>query len=162
MNNEKSTKEYWDKRVLESEGDPMSLVYVSSGFARNQELSELLIRQFVKKGDRVLDVGCGYGRFFPAFRNVGADYTGIDFSEEMIKLAKETYPDGNFLCMDIKTAAFDHEYDIVFECICASSFGDLAEVMGQKLSNLTVMGGKTIIIEPDIISVLSKGGNLFL
>ena len=40
---------------------------------------------------RVLDVGCGYGRWFEALRGRVARYEGCDFSEPYIRLAKATY-----------------------------------------------------------------------
>jgi len=39
-----------------------------------------------------LDIGCGNGRFCPTVINVGADYTGIDIAENLIKIAKKTIP----------------------------------------------------------------------
>lgn len=57
---------------------------------------------FLKPGASILDVGCGAGVKSKYFTNKGFDVTGIDFSEEMIKLAKEQVPSGKFLVKDIK------------------------------------------------------------
>jgi 2-polyprenyl-3-methyl-5-hydroxy-6-metoxy-1,4-benzoquinol methylase len=48
----------------------------------------------VKEKDSVLDVGCGEGRLL---QGIGpkANYTGIDFSEELIKLAKKRHKGKN-------------------------------------------------------------------
>jgi 2-polyprenyl-3-methyl-5-hydroxy-6-metoxy-1,4-benzoquinol methylase len=39
-------------------------------------------------GKRVLDVGCGWGRYVLTMRNLGADCTGIDVSEAYLQLGK--------------------------------------------------------------------------
>lgn len=68
---------------------------------------------FAWKGYRVLDVACGYGRYSDCF--IPQDYTGIDFCEEMLKLAAEKYPTYNFELHDIHEAQIQEKYDIVFE-----------------------------------------------
>ena len=60
----------------------------------------------------VLDIGCGPGVKTKEFAKRGFDVTGIDFSEEMIRLAKEQVPSGKFFVKDIKkplgfTTVFD-------------------------------------------------------
>lgn len=53
------------------------------------ELSEYPYQlKSVKEGQRILDVGCGWGRATIPLSNMGADSHGIDFSEEMLRLAK--------------------------------------------------------------------------
>jgi SAM-dependent methyltransferase len=50
----------------------------------------------------VLDLGCGTG--LPTARQLaeaGLRVTGIDLSPEMVRLARENVPEGEFLCMDI-------------------------------------------------------------
>lgn len=67
-------------------------------------------------GEKILDLGCGYGFFTDYFRNIGADAIGIDGSEKMIELARDRYPRTAFSVMDIrKPFAFaDNLFDIVF------------------------------------------------
>lgn len=61
---------------------------------------------------RVLDVACGYGQF----ANIFNKYTGVDFSDEMLKLAAKNYPTKTFICSDIKEDSFDGMMvDVVFE-----------------------------------------------
>ena len=58
----------------------------------------------IRNKDRVLDVGCGEGRLLQSLK-VSVDYTGIDFSEKLIKIARERYGGKNrrFITGDITT-----------------------------------------------------------
>lgn len=43
----------------------------------------------VRPGERVIDVGCGSGPYLEALVKMGAQVTGVDYSAEMLRLAKE-------------------------------------------------------------------------
>ena len=65
---------------------------------------------------RVLDAGCGPGINAKRFVEHNHVVTGIDFSIEMIRLAKENCPGGEFQAADLKDIRLDTKYDAV----CAS------------------------------------------
>jgi SAM-dependent methyltransferase len=70
-------------------------------------------------GKTLLDVGCGLGdlRAYLRLRNIPADYTGVDVSENMVQAALERQPDGRFLCADVfgETSFFPPAaFDVVF------------------------------------------------
>ena len=55
-------------------------------------LSETINAQF-RKGERLLDIGCGSGRDLKALHDSGYEAYGLDGSREFIRLAKEKYPE---------------------------------------------------------------------
>ncbi len=59
-----------------------------------RDLPELIARHV--KGKRALDFGCGAGRSTRFLRNLGFETVGIDVSAEMIRIAKETDPRGDY------------------------------------------------------------------
>jgi len=65
---------------------------------------------------RILDAGCGPGINAKRFIEHNHKVTGIDFSAEMIRLAKENCPEGKFITADLKDISPDVKYDAV----CAS------------------------------------------
>jgi ubiquinone/menaquinone biosynthesis C-methylase UbiE len=70
-------------------------------------------------GKNAADIGCGGGIYSRALREIGAYVTGVDFSKEMLKGAREncagidgiTFQEGNAL----QTGLEDQGYDIVLE-----------------------------------------------
>ena len=68
----------------------------------------------VTAGADVLDVACGTGVLFPDYlkRNVGS-LTGIDISPEMVKIAREKFPEVAVHCADVEEAEFDKKFDCI-------------------------------------------------
>ena len=72
-------KEYWDSVADEKT--------FTTPFQKN------LFVEYVSKNERVLDVGCGYGRTLEELHQLGYEaLTGLDFSEGMIRRGKNLYP----------------------------------------------------------------------
>ncbi len=85
-----------------------------SNMVRNEEVIELILNKGgIKNGTRVLDVACGTGVLFPDYLSRGALVTGIDISEEMIKIAKDKFPEAEIICGDAECFTFNEKYDAV-------------------------------------------------
>src|SRR3989338_5440936 len=78
--------------------------------------NKLLLMKFKKnlpKNSKVLDLGCGAGIPVSKFLiDNGYKVTGIDFSDEMLKIARKNVPKANFkkkdiTKMDLKPNSFD-------------------------------------------------------
>jgi SAM-dependent methyltransferase len=54
---------------------------------------------------KVLDIGCGPGRYCARFAADGAAATGLDLDQEMINEARARYPELEFHCRDMERAA---------------------------------------------------------
>ncbi|BCR05006.1 hypothetical protein DESUT3_20750 [Desulfuromonas versatilis] len=69
---------------------------------------------FSVKRETALDVGCGAGgRVVRMLQNHGFNITGIDVSQEMIRLAREQHPSMTFLHQDICTWETDRHFDLI-------------------------------------------------
>lgn len=53
---------------------------------------KFLFDDYLFPGEKILDIGCGNGRFLEIFKEKKADYFGIDTSEKLIEIAKKRYP----------------------------------------------------------------------
>lgn len=72
---------------------------------------------YIKDNDKILDLGCGNGRLIRALTeaNKKFDYLGVDFSPDLIKYAKQAFPDKKFIISDISEVSFTPaSFDAVF------------------------------------------------
>lgn len=74
------------------------------------EETKFLIDDYVKIKEKILDLGCGNGRYFPLFKEKGVDYFGIDNSEKLIEIARDRYREGRFQTGDVLNLMFPDDY----------------------------------------------------
>lgn len=67
-----------------------------------------------KKNPALLDVGCANGNYTEAFRRLGCEATGMDYSEVVVRQARELYPHCTFLHQNGFSPALTTSYDIIF------------------------------------------------
>lgn len=77
------------------------------------------IGQIVKKGQSVLDLGCGIGITTEHIKKAGADRViGVDISPKLIEYAKATVKDVEFIVHDITNIILNEKFDAIFMCDC--------------------------------------------
>jgi SAM-dependent methyltransferase len=87
---------------------------------------------------RVLEIGCSYGREAACILQRTPFYTGIDASEEFIKLARTYVPHGRFVCADAVDYEYYGRYDIVFSFAALRHLDqdDMATVLSKIYNSL--------------------------
>lgn len=79
------------------------------------EETRFLFDNYIKKGELILDIGCGNGRYVELVKNKEAAYVGVDNSQKLITLAKERYPNTDFILSDALSLPFSGErFDRVY------------------------------------------------
>jgi len=63
---------------------------------------------------KVLDLGCGIGKWNLLWRKLGAIYEGLDACPSAIDIAKRRHPELKFYLMRAEEMDFKEEYDVVF------------------------------------------------
>lgn len=66
------------------------------------------------KAENAVDLGCGNGTLTAKLKEKGLDVTGVDASDEMLALARQSYPDIVFKKADATAFAVDKKVDLVF------------------------------------------------
>ena len=67
-----------------------------------------------KSNENILDLGCGTGHLTKLISKSGAKVIGIDSSEEMIKQARQMYPELKFQNKDAVNFSFKNKFDAIF------------------------------------------------
>ena len=117
-------EEYWDIRAGHFDQDQLKPVCM---FAVPKQVNQffdalqtsLLKRLLDRTGDlrskKVLEIGCGVGRWVDLLTHKGAAYTGVDISQRMVEIARQKAPAVEFFRMPADALGFDSEsFDIVF------------------------------------------------
>lgn len=61
-------------------------------------------------GEKLLDLGCGNGRFFEFFKSKKVNYIGLDYSKDLIELARQKFPETKFLVADAMNLPFENNF----------------------------------------------------
>ena len=97
-----------------------------------------------KRGEKILDLGCGTGYLTNLVAESVADVTGIDSSEEMIKLAKQNYPKIKFELKDAADFHFTEKFDAVFSNAVLHWVLQKEDAVARVYDNL-IKGGRFIL-----------------
>lgn len=140
-------REYWNK------------VSEKKNFTHPLNITEL--NKYVKRNDRVLDYGCGYGRILDELHDKGfSSLIGFDFSENMISRAKREHPHLNVLkSEDAKIPLGDDSLDAiilfgVLTCIPENKKQDkLIREIKRTLKPEGIIYISDYLINDDVISI---------
>lgn len=112
-------------------------------------LDALIGELALEKGATILDLACGKGRHAIHLHQKGFNVTGLDLSEESIKLASESAKEGlTFHTADMRTFALDQKFNAIFNLFTSFGYFD------QKSENLQVIQRIFEHLEDDGIFVM--------
>lgn len=100
------------KHLLNKTTQDYNLIAKDFSNARDKPWQEFqfLFNDYLSPGEKVLDLGCGNGRFYEAMKDKKIEYIGIDSSEELIELAKIRHPEANFQTANALSLPFSNNY----------------------------------------------------
>lgn len=96
-----------------------------------------------KEDERILDVGCGTGELTNELSKSGATIVGIDASEQMIRKAKEQFPNIEFFVKDATNFSFDEPFDAAFSNATLHWINDQLKAL-QCVYNSLKEGGRFV------------------
>jgi len=110
----------------------------------------VLERARVSDGSEVLDCGCGAGRFARMAADLGARVSGVDASAELIDIAAERTPEGDFRVGDLETLPWGDES---FDLVTGFSVFQFADDKVQAISEAgRVSRGPVAVVVPTRVS----------
>lgn len=119
------------------------------------------LKEYVVSGKSVLDLGCGNGRLYELFSGKNIEYIGIDFSENLIQIAKEKYGDkfiqGDILNLPFSEQKFDSVWVIAVLHMIPSK--ELRKRAVSEIKRVLKQGGRVIVVVWKLKSLFRK--NIF-
>jgi len=114
------------------------------------ERRRALLRGEARRGERVLDLGCGAGRFVAALRDAGADPVGVEIAEQALERARRNVPgaDLRLLEPDGSIPLAHGEVDLVW---CSEVLEHVPDTAGLLTEARRVLkpGGRLLVTVPD-------------
>jgi ubiquinone/menaquinone biosynthesis C-methylase UbiE len=98
------------------------------------------------KCKRVLEVGCGCGHRGKFFIAKGYDYTGLDISEGMLRIARQKYPEIKFFKGDARRLSLDEKYDAIIFVGVGSAYLITDDDAISALKSMKSLVNKGVII----------------
>jgi 2-polyprenyl-3-methyl-5-hydroxy-6-metoxy-1,4-benzoquinol methylase len=117
----------------------------SSDFA----LRSRFLNENVGAGERVLDVGCGEGRFAAELARAGATVVGIDVAEEPLRRARELHPELDVRLVDAEGGweLADASFDVVWAGEVIEHVADTAAWLSE-VRRVLRSGGRLLLSTP--------------
>lgn len=76
--------------------------YAKNGLNATPKIEEAVFIKLLVSSQKILDVGCGFGRNLKAFLEYGLDVYGFDGSKELLKIAKIQAPKAKLKLLDLR------------------------------------------------------------
>jgi SAM-dependent methyltransferase len=121
----------------------------STPWVRTASLRRL--NQVIKRGDRVLDVGCGNGSSLLGPLSDKCYAYGVDMTEEMLQNAKQHHPKARGLCrsdacyLPFQSASFDVVYSS--RCVINVLTEEMQQVALSEIFRVVKPGGTVVLME---------------
>ena len=112
---------------------------------RNRFYHKILEKHFrfiIPEGSRVLELGCGTGELLNAVKP--STGVGIDFSEGMLKIARQKFPQLDFILADASEFNSNEKFDYIILSDLLSSLWDIQAVI-RNIQNFSHPGTKLVI-----------------
>lgn len=122
-------KEYFSKDILWT---------IVEGIKWNVDVDFIEEAFELPEGSRILDLACGYGRFSIQLASRGYDVLGLDYSKELLEVARSEAKRKNveveFVRADMRAMQYNNEFDGV---LCwSNSFGYFSDDENDKVLHL--------------------------
>jgi SAM-dependent methyltransferase len=116
----------------------------------NHEMATPTFRQYLGGGGlRILESGCGSGRWMAFFEKLGNKAFGIDDSWGPLRLAREHDPDMNLIRGDALITPFrNNSFDVAFSSYVAEHFPEGPEELFREIHRVLKPGGLFFVVVP--------------
>lgn len=157
--NSDKVKDFFNKRANKDFDSDLSIVLFQDkevSQKRHEEEKKLLFESIDVSGKKVIEIGCGIGRWAEAFHDKCESFLGLDFSEDLIEIANrsQNYDNCKFQVMSATDIKVDELLiEPPFDVVVFSGFlmyindDDMGTVM-DEVRNIGAEDMKIFAMEP--------------
>lgn len=114
-----------------------------------------------KRGERVLEVGCGAGRRLPIIKRAGAASIGLDPAPELLRAANRRLPEGMLLQCDIEQPfpLLGNYFDAAL-CVLAGEHPERPQSLLREVHRVLRPGGRVLLAlhYPEMVAPRASAG----
>jgi len=149
MNKENKIKDFFNKRIKKF-GYEKFIAEIAEENISGQMILNFLKENIKNKKKKILDAGCGEGRFSKYFIENGYNITSMDFSEEYLKVAKKNIGKGKFILGSVTNLPFkDNSFNYIFSVDVFQHVPDLEKAI-KECHRVLKKDGVLIIIDKNM------------
>ena len=131
-----------------------AFTHTAVGIAQREQVFRALKADRLDSNQHILEINCGTGEDARHLHDLGNTVHATDFSEEMLSVAMNKFPEGNFTQLDIRNISeLNDKYSLIFSnfgglnCLSPKEFSDFLNAAHNQLSThghlvLVIMGKK--------------------
>lgn len=123
----------------------------------HNQLKFEFLRDHVKRGSQVLDMGCGFGGDFHKWGRIGANVIGADPSEFSLQEARRRFPDASLLEGDIFKVPRTLRFDVICFNFSLQYCKPHLRLALQRCYELLRENGKIVGVIPDGSKIADRG-----
>lgn len=137
--------EHWEK---DHRGRAYFDLHIST--IEEHEMATSTVREFLAGGGlRILESGCGTGRWMAFFEKLGNRAFGIDDSWGPLRMARRHDPDMKLARADVRVSPYpDGTFDTVFSSYVAEHFQEGPEALFREIHRVLKPGGLFLVVVP--------------
>lgn len=98
------------------------------------------------RGKKILDFGCGTGKFSRVLRDAGAEVIGVDMAEKELAIARENYPDISFCPIKLLPQDVDFDAAVLNYVITAIPLESTITLIFSTIFKHLKDGGKLVMM----------------
>src|SRR5208283_163618 len=138
------TVEDWDRFYA----DPKPFTMNSQNLVSRRRFALEMLEARLSPGSKILDIGCGTGHLAGKLMQRGYEARGVDFSEAMVRYAREHYGADHFEVGDIERIPFpDNSFDGVM-CLGVMEYLSGDDAALREMWRVLKPGGRAVITTP--------------
>lgn len=134
-------------------------LYLKFSDQRARPAADLIAQIRLENPQRIVDLGCGTGNSTEQLHHrwPEAEITGLDSSPEMLKQAKQSHPDWNWIESPIESWQPENTYDLVFSNAALHWLGDHERLFPRLLNWLSPGGALAVQMPNNFLSPAHQG-----